>query len=239
MRYPTWQIVLGAIRRPGLVFRFLQGKSPSDFDDDEIVAITGRSVLTVVEAGAFDGKDSIRFATLWPLSQVYSFEPIPSLAEKVKENTRNYSNISVIEKALVGNANKVSLVHTFSDSNSAHGSSSLLQPADHLKIAPEVQFNEITSVDCMTLDDWYQISELQTIDLLWLDVQGAELDVLRAGRIALRNTRVCHLEVSRKSLYLNGATFRDIKSFMKQMGFKAVAVRIPVRSGNAIFRKIR
>ena len=91
----------------------------------------------------------------------------------------------------------------------------------------------------MTLDDWYQISELQTIDLLWLDVQGAELDVLRAGRIALRNTRVCHLEVSRKSLYLNGATFRDIKSFMKQMGFKAVAVRIPVRSGNAIFRKIR
>jgi FkbM family methyltransferase len=238
MKYPIWQMIFGAIRRPSLAFRFLQGKSPSDFDDDEIVAITGQGVLSIVEAGAFDGKDSVRFASLWPLSEIYAFEPIPSLAQKVKQNTRDYPNIRVIEKALIGNSNKVSVLHTFSDSSAAHGSSSLLPPEDHLKVAPEVKFNETTSVDCITLDSWYQASGLGTIDLLWLDVQGAELEVLRAGKIALDNTQVCHLEVSRKSLYLNGATFKDVKLFMKQMGFDVVAARIPVRSGNAIFKKI-
>jgi len=53
----------------------------------------------------------------------------------------------------------------------------------------------------------------------------------------LANTKAIHIEVSKKPLYAEGVRYKEIRRFLELHGFKQRRVRIPVRSGNAIFSK--
>lgn len=71
-------------------------------------------------------------------------------------------------------------------------------------------------VDTVRLDD---IEDLADCDLLKLDVQGAELDVLRgAGRI-LTSTLVVHTEVEFIPMYKDQPLFGDIDVLLRSHGF--------------------
>ena len=99
MQYKKWEILLGAIRRPDLVLRYLRGKQPSEFDLDEVTKFVQSSTPIIVEAGAFDGRDTVSFSRRWPEGHVYAFEPLPTLASKVRAATAGCGNVTVIESA--------------------------------------------------------------------------------------------------------------------------------------------
>nr|WP_283807556.1 FkbM family methyltransferase [Bradyrhizobium retamae] len=42
------------------------------------------------------------------------------------------------------------------------------------------------------MDDWCSEANLKHIDFIWMDVQGAESDVIAGGRHTLSNTRFAH-----------------------------------------------
>ena len=68
---------------------------------------------------------------------------------------------------------------------------------------PEIDFSEIRSVETVTLEDFSNSHNVKFIDLLWLDVQGAELSVLlQNSGFVKRIVRAIHLEISRKELYV-------------------------------------
>jgi hypothetical protein len=62
VHYKKWEILLGAIGRPDLVFRYLRGKQPSEFDLEEISKFVQSHSPIIVEAGAFDGRDTVTFS---------------------------------------------------------------------------------------------------------------------------------------------------------------------------------
>jgi FkbM family methyltransferase len=66
------------------------------------------------------------------------------------------------------------------------------------------------------LDD---IEGLPDIDLIKLDVQGAELTILKHGPEKLRNCLAIHLEVSYVCLYEGQPAFGDIDIWMRSQGF--------------------
>lgn len=235
MKYGWFEIGLGAVRRPDLVLRYLKGKMPSEYDLHEVARYVGANAPVVVEAGAYDGTDTRRFAKEWPQGTVYAFEPLPRLAALVRENTHDLANVIFSEVALGTSRDTSVTLNTFDDLSEPHGSSSILVPDDHLRIAPQIHFGKEISVPAVTLDSWHDSVGSPAIDLLWLDLQGAELAVLEHGSRLLRHTSVIHIEVSRKPLYKNAPTFRDVREFLKDFGFQLATVRIPVRSGNAIF----
>ncbi|WP_431857365.1 FkbM family methyltransferase [Azospirillum sp.] len=71
-------------------------------------------------------------------------------------------------------------------------------------------------VDTVRLDD---VAEIGAVDFLKIDVQGAELDVLRgAGRI-LSNTLVIHTEVEFIPIYASQPLYSDIDVFLRGHGF--------------------
>lgn len=84
MKYRKVEILLGSLRRPDLVVRYLRGKQPSEFDLAEVAKYVKSASPTVVEAGAFDGRDTVAFSNLWPKGHVYAFEPLPTLANKLR-----------------------------------------------------------------------------------------------------------------------------------------------------------
>jgi len=226
---------IGALRRPDLALRFLAGRMPSEFSLKRVARYVKSTSPTILEAGAFDGRDTERFAQLWPEGIVYAFEPMPSLAAKVREATADLANVVLVEAALgVDDSGSVDL-YTFAEDQNEHGSSSILRPGDHLDVAPEIQFHRKLTVRSIMLDEWFSSIERTSIHLMWLDLQGAELKVLERGVLALSKTEVIHIEVSRRPLYEGGATFRQVHRFLRHNGFKLMAARIPVRSGNAIY----
>jgi FkbM family methyltransferase len=236
-KYGILTLLKSGLMSPDLAFRFFRGKDPSEIEISILEKFLGTNSPVILEAGAFDGADTLRFANLWADGKIYSFEPVPNLFEALSVKVAGYKNIQIFDKALVGNSEKNIELYTFSNSEFKHGSSSILKPVAHLEISPEVKFGDVKKVSAITLDEWVIENDLTRIDLLWLDLQGAELQVLKAGAKALSITKVCHVEVSRYPLYEGGAKFSEIHELMVQQGFQLKVCRIPVVSGNALYVK--
>jgi FkbM family methyltransferase len=63
--------------------------------------------------------------------------------------------------------------------------------------------------------------EINTIpDLLWLDVQGAELMVLKGSEKILKSVKIINLEVGFKRTYLNQPLYFEINDFLVSKGFR-------------------
>jgi hypothetical protein len=71
-------------------------------------------------------------------------------------------------------------------------------------------------VETRTLDS---ISEISQLDLLKIDVQGAELVVFRNGTARLANAVAVQTEVSFVPLYKNQPVFGDIDLALRALGF--------------------
>ena len=54
----------------------------------------------IVEAGAFDGKDSKKMCQEWPNGIIHSFEPVPEIFALLGENTQDCPNIKRYPYAL-------------------------------------------------------------------------------------------------------------------------------------------
>ena len=64
-----------------------------------------------------------------------------------------------------------------------------------------IRFERSISVPIRRLDGWCEEMGVPRIDFIWMDVQGAELDVIAGGVTALRNTRYLYTECNERELY--------------------------------------
>ncbi len=174
----------------------------------------------------------------WPQASIYAFEPIPELGDSLDLKFKPYENIHVVKEALVGFPSRQIEMYSFDVDALNHGSSSILAPGEHLVREPSVQFSRKILVNGLTGDDWLKTVSINRIDLLWLDLQGAELEVLTASRKILEITQVCHVEVSTRRLYEGAALYGEICDFMISMGFKLKLKRILGITGNAVFVRV-
>ena len=70
-----------------------------------------------------------------------------------------------------------------------------------------------------TLDNWCRENEVHEIDIIWIDVQGAELLVFQGGGNILKNTRIIMTEVGLKPYYEGHTLKSDIDAFLLTRGF--------------------
>jgi FkbM family methyltransferase len=75
-------------------------------------------------------------------------------------------------------------------------------------------------VPMRTMDGWATEAGVDRADVLKLDVQGAELLVLRGGAELLRTVRLVELEVVFNPLYTGQALFGDVDAFLRGHGFE-------------------
>lgn len=176
---------------------------------------------TIIEAGAYDGKESIMLASLIPNSQIYCFEPIKRLFLNVRTNTKNYVNIHSFNMGL-GSHTGSSYMFLSYDNGKVSMSSSLLKPKEHL-VYSSTSFNGKERISVITLDDWSEKHKIKKIDLLWLDLQGAELDVLKNGEKILDTVSAIITEVEFVEAYEGQPLYSHIKHYLESKGFELVA----------------
>ena len=80
-------------------------------------------------------------------------------------------------------------------------------------------FGEVQSVEKIQTSRLDDLSELISVDFLKMDVQGAELGILKNGENLLNNCLGFQLEVSFFSLYEDQPTFGDIDLYMRSKGY--------------------
>lgn len=193
----------------------------------------------IVEAGAYDGKNTIQMATQWPHGTIHAFEPVPAMAERLVYNTRHISNIVVHPYAL-SERNGTELFYVMHKKRAPHQPSqtgSLLEPQDAMH--PRMVRGQTIEVTTCTLDTWAADNQITHIDLLWLDTQGTELTILEHAPTMLSHTRVIHIEVNFVQRYANQPTSDEVMAFLTNHNFTFIGVDADKASGrlfgNALF----
>jgi len=191
----------------------------------------------VIDCGSNDGKDSVDLARIIPGATVHAFEPVPKVFEMLKKATGKYKNIQCYQLALSDKTGKAEMYVSSNAVDDRSSSSSLLAPKTHLDDYPEVRFDERVEVDTVTLDDWASAQGIDHIDLLWLDMQGFEMQMLSASKIILPAVKVIYTEVSMKETYDGVTTYHDYKAFLEGLGFHEIikGFKQGHSMGNALF----
>lgn len=88
-------------------------------------------------------------------------------------------------------------------------SSSIRRPTEHFKAHPWCKFERTVEVAYTRLDDEYCAGE-DVVDLIWADVQGAQLALIRGAKLALSKTRFLYIEVHPTPMYEGEPTFEEL-----------------------------
>jgi 2-O-methyltransferase len=179
------------------------------------------NVNTILDIGSWHLEQSLEFNRIFPNSKIYAFEPVPTSYELCLR--KKTDNISVFNLALSDQTGDLPFyeVDINSSSHPNVGASSLLKFKDGLNgsFFNQVWNQKEITVKSMTLDDWSNKNNIDSIDIIWIDVQGAELDVFKGGSEILKNTKVIFTEVGLKPYYEGHSLQSDIDSYLTSLGF--------------------
>jgi FkbM family methyltransferase len=202
--------------------------------------IIGKDIKYIFEFGSRYGEDSIQFAKKFRNATVYSFECNPNTINECRKVTSEFNNIILTEKAVTENDGNISFftidkentVTTWSDGN--QGASSLLKASGKYMIEQYAQ-KEVT-VEGISLFTFLNQNKIPQIDLLWMDIQGAELMALRGLKDRIKDVKIIHLEVEFMEIYSDQPLFNEVRSFLENNGFIFCGYTYKEEfSGDAIF----
>ncbi len=202
--------------------------------------------LTIFDIGACEAEDSVRYKRLFPNALIYAFEPLPenyALCEQtVSENAPN--GISLFNIALGDHSGTaefyVSSGNPPTEKNNeewdyGNKSSSLLQPDKVKEVFPWLSFKTKTKVDVRTMLEFCKEQKISDIDIIHMDVQGAELKVLKGAGKLVNNVKVIWLEVENLTLYKDQPIKKDIIEFFGANGFRALKDTVNTVAGDMLF----
>jgi FkbM family methyltransferase len=156
-----------------------------------------RKTRVLLSLGSHKGYPEVPFFLKnFPNAKIYCFEPDP-------RNLKYLSNFKsdrceIYPVAIADHDGMIDFfqsyqngVEDFSDSSSIHF------PTGHIIKHPHVLFKKDSiTVKCTTLDSWSSSNGIESIDLIWADLQGAEGDLIRGGMNILRATSYLYTEYS-------------------------------------------
>jgi 2-O-methyltransferase len=188
----------------------------------------------ILEAGAFNGADTLSMHYAWPKGQIHAFEPVPETFNLLKSRSRFIKSIHIYNVALADKTG--SFLMNVSSGKSA-ASSSLLEPQAHRDVYPDVEFESKIKINTISLDEWSLANNVERIDFMWLDMQGFELFALKSGLETLSKVKAIYMEVSVVELYSASPLYPEVRQWMESKGFKVLREDLNEVDGNVLFVK--
>ncbi|GEM_PF-1682819 len=163
---------------------FVQRCYPFDLIAGEL---SGASEPVVLDVGANSGQFAAAIFDRWPKARVHSFEPQKELVTRIREfgEINGFQDRHTVNWSAVGGTNGE--LEFYQNANPI--SASLLKEK-----AERRRVRRVVRVPVTTLDDYAQKHGIGRVDILKLDVEGVEMEALRAATNVLKNTRVFFIE---------------------------------------------
>jgi FkbM family methyltransferase len=173
--------------------------------------------LVMLDVGCRDGVRP-EWRALGPHASLIGFDADPAECARLNEAVADGTG-ERYEPIALGAADGPATLHVTADPQC----SSLYPPdEEYVRRYPELWRHAPRStqpIDISTLDTWAEHAEAGPIDALKIDVQGAELDVLRGAQRNLGSVRVVELEVEFQPLYRGQPLFGDVDEYLRERGF--------------------
>lgn len=166
----------------------------------------------MLHIGASSGQEREIYAEL-NIPEVLWIEAIPNVFDKLKENLIPYPNQTAI-KCCLGDVDGEKVV--FHVSNNEGQSSSYLELGVHATLHPEVHYVEDLPMKTIRLDSLFLMLErdIKHINFLNIDVQGAELKVLKGAGNILNQIDYIYAEVNAAETYIGCPLISDLDEFL-------------------------
>ena len=178
----------------------------------------------IFDIGSRDCMQSIEFYNIFPNARIYAFECNPNTIDICRKNIESYKDrITLIEGAVCDYdgditfypINQEKTITTWEDGNP--GASSIFKSNGEYTVERYVQ-DEITT-NCHRLDTVMQKYGIPKVDIIWMDLQGAELLALKGLGDFIKDLIYIHTEVSYKEMYTGQVTYNELNNFITSNGF--------------------
>ena len=202
---------------PRVYGRLVRLRSRPNLDKLVFLSLIGRGDV-VFDIGANNGCYTALFSNLvGPRGRVHAFEPVTPTADRLRLEVQRaclFSNVLVREIALAAEPGPVDVFLPGADSGQA---SLARHSAGSWSTQPVVERHKCLAD---TLDRYVTSNEINRLDFVKCDVEGAELLVMRGGYEALRRFHpVLHLEVCRNWMTGFGYTVTDLLQLLRTLGY--------------------
>jgi len=249
---PGWRRVAGWAKRS--VRRLLPGNEPTieKYLDKELPHLPllrslfpGGSAHSVLDIGACEGEDSIRYCRMFPNARIFACEALPTNVALLTANLVRFEadRVTVVPQAIsdrIGTATfhvSSGRPDNVKDGGWDYGnkSSSLLRPDKTEVVHQWLKFDEAIEVPTLTISDLMAEHGLDQVDFVHMDIQGAELMALRGAGDRITDIKSIWLEVEAVPLYEDQPLRDDIESFMSASGFRKVIDTVDDVAGDQFY----
>ncbi|KKQ34802.1 MAG: Methyltransferase FkbM family [Candidatus Nomurabacteria bacterium GW2011_GWB1_37_5] len=181
-------------------------------------------IKTIFELGARDCQNTTILHNEYPRSNVYAFECNPDTLEECRNRIKLLKRAELIEKAVSNKNGKLTFYSidqsksdktSWSDGNP--GASSIFKISK--KYPNEKLIQKKITISSIKLSTFLKKNNVKNIDLLFMDIQGAELLALRGLENSIKKVKIIHTEANFVAFYNKQALYGDIKKFLNNKGF--------------------
>ena len=193
-----------------------------EHDEHRVLCSYLRPGMTVIDIGAHIGVYSLLMAkVVGPTGCVYAFEPVPQFYERLLANIalNEATNIKPFQIAISDESGEieffVSLPHLFASFDEGGSSIFPYTPAhsQSIKVLTE------------TLDSFLERQGIERVDAIKIDVEGAELKVIRGADKTIRRYKpILMVEIQAATLQAAGTTPEELFETIVGYGYNAFVV---------------
>ena len=179
-----------------------------------------RPGMTVIDVGANRGWYTLLFSKLvGPAGRVIAFEPVPEMFQVLIQNMGLNTFTKNVQAHQAAASNEVGLARICINSKEPEISRLASE-------SQEPQTNE-TDVDTISLDALVDLEQLETVDLVKVDVEGAELKVLAGAHDLLKKwSPILLIEAIDRNLRRYGGSSREVYSTLQRFGYRCYAIDV-------------
>lgn len=196
------------------------------------IQFTLKNASTIFDIGSNRGEFALNMSLIFPNATIQAFEPFPPVFEQLVSNIKNNKNIFANQLAISDKRCQLPFhVNKSVDTNSLLKSIKTNQSFD--KATENV---EIINVESTTLDIYCSENKIDKIDILKMDIQGAELLALKGAKNLLLENKIkaIFLEISFQPQYSNQALFIEIYNVLNENGFVLSNIFNPYYANNSL-----
>jgi FkbM family methyltransferase len=101
-------------------------------------------------------------------------------------------------------------------------SSSIKKSISYSKNYPWLTFNKALEVKTLKLDTFIKENDINFIDFIWMDIQGAEEEAFEGACHTLSRTKYLYTEYGEVSCYLDAMTREETVSLLQKHNFEVI-----------------
>ena len=196
--------------------------------------------MVIFDVGAYIGEVAATYKKIFPNATIYCFEPFEDSFQKLMRLASDKS-IKPYQMAVSDSVGRIKL-HVNVDPSC----NSFFPIAKHsVRYYPKAAENiEVIEVNTTTIDHFCDTQRIPTIDILKLDVEGAEIRALKGAhnKLSKQDISIIYTEVMFIPHYKGACMFHELTSFLSQCDYTLFnlyglkrAKNGQLRWGNAIF----